>query len=517
MNTLLRLLGRRGQRGQMLPLFAGALVLIMAMGALVVDLGFAFNLRRQEQNAADPAALAAARYIPLGTAGRPAMWTAACFYASQNGFIARRTDTNASCVAGSPTDGSTLTVFYPPSPSALSFAGNPHYVEVVVARRNRTFFGGAVGLPTIDVASSAVAAFDDGSGGASSLVSLNQTACGAAGARLHGGGGPGGGVKIFPAAGVDPNSGGFIQINSVCGAEFGANDNCMDGGHGGLTIAGGTTLTSNKVYIQGGCNVAGGSVTLNVTGGFDELAPYVGDPLALIRPPSPADLAPQPCPGAAISGTPTAPKTCGLSGTVTLTPGTYYGGWKITNPTTRITLNPGIYIIAGGGITQTGGLTAASGRVLIYGTDSAVCAGSSQPTVDCQQVFDFRGSTSLDLHGLDKGSPCLPYGSPGCPYGGFLFWQDGHASGTVANGNADIQAEGTGSLMLEGTIYAPSGDVQITGNSVTTGCTPNSSGDTNCAAVQIVADTFDIGGAGILNMPYDPNKFYDTLLKGLVK
>ena len=59
------------------------------------------------------------------------------------------------------------------------------------------------------------------------------------------------------------------------------------------------------------------------------------------------------------------------------------------------------------------------------------------------------------------------------------------------------------------------GDVQITGNGLTTGCA--TTGPTNCAAVQIVSDTWDIGGAGILNMPYDPSKFYNPLLKGLVK
>ena len=509
----------RSDHGQMLPIFAGALLLLMAISALVVDLGFTFMTRRQEQNAVDPAALAAARYIPQGNAGRSSMWTAACFYAKQNGYVATRTDTGTSCVTGSPTDGSSLTVNYPPSANAgAPYTGSPQYVEVQITRQNASFFAGVVGLRVWTISSSAVAAFDNGSAGASSLVSLNAHTCGAQGARLHGGGGPGGGIKIFPATGIPASSGGFIQINSDCGgAAFGANDNCSDGGLGGLTLAGGTSLTSNTVYIAGACNQAGTAGTLIVTGGFDERAPYVGDPLALVRPPVAADLPTRACPGAPTSGTPTNPKQCSLSGTVALLPGAYYGGFKITNPSTRITMSPGIYVIAGGGIVQTGGLTAASGRIMIYSTDSPVCAGSSQPTVDCQQVIDFRGSTSLDLTGLAKDAPCLPYGTPGCPFGGMLMWQDAHASGTVVNGNAAIQVEGTGSLKLEGTIYAAAGDVMLTGNSVSTGCTPDIHGDTNCASIQIIADTFDVGGAGILNMPYDPSKFYDVALKGLVK
>ena len=54
----------RQQRGQVLVIFVGALFLLFAIAALVIDLGFAFMIRRQEQNAADPGAIAAARIHP---------------------------------------------------------------------------------------------------------------------------------------------------------------------------------------------------------------------------------------------------------------------------------------------------------------------------------------------------------------------------------------------------------------------------------------------------------------------
>jgi hypothetical protein len=500
---------RSTQRGQMLPIFAGGLILLMAMTALVTDLGFSFMLRRQEQNAADPGALAAARYIPQGAAGRAAMWTAACFYAQQNGFIARRTDNSASCVGGAPTDGSSLTVNYPPSRNAGSYAGNPKYVEVVVTKPHSSFFAGVVGIRSFDVSSSAVAAFDDGTAGASSLVALNDTAC--ASGHLHGGGGSGGGVNIFPGTGVTPGSGGFVQVNSICGFSSGANDNCLDGSSGGLKIDGGTTVTSNTIYIQGGCVVNGGSATINAP--VDERSAYAGDPLAQVRPPNPTDLPTRQCPTGPVTS-PTNPKTCNVNGTVTLDPGTYYGGWNIGRGTT-LTLNPGIYVLAGGGISQTGGITAASGRVLIYGTDSPVCTAGA-PNAACQQKLDFTGTSSLNLRGLDKGAPCLPYGSPGCPYGGLLFWQDAHASG-AGTPKANIELEGSGSLFLEGTIYSAGGTVVVSGNGLGTGCTPDALGQTNCAAVQVIADSFDVGGSGMLAMPYNPALFYDIALKGLVK
>lgn len=499
---------RRDQEGQILVIVAAGMLLFLAVVALVIDLGFAFMLRRQEQNAADPGALAAARYIP--TADRAAMWNAACFYAGQNGFRPTRSD-GPVCDAGNPSDGSILTMNWPPSRGGGEYAGNRSYVEVTITRLHNSFFAGVVGMPSFNVSTGAVAANDTGAAGSSSLVALNETQCSAA--KLHGGGGSGG-VYIFPATGVPANSGGYVQVNSICGASYGANDNCMDGPQGGLTIAGGTTIKSNTIYIQGGCNVNGGSVTIVPPTTFDERAAYVGDPLSLLRAPAPGDLTQGVCP-TGVSGTAAAPRTCRLNGTQTLNPGTYYGGWKITSPSTSITLNPGIYILAGGGFTQTGGSTvaAASGRVMIFSTDAPICGTAGAPAESCQGIIDFRGSTSLNLRGLDKNTPCLPYGAVGCPFGGMLFWQDANASGSSVDKSIDL--EGGGSLYLEGTIYTAGGDVLITGNGLSTGCA--STGPTNCAAIQIISDTWDVGGGGILNMPYDPSKFFNPKLKGLVK
>lgn len=499
---------RRPQRGQLLVIFAGALVLIMAIAALVVDIGFIFMLRRQEQNAADPAALAAARYIPAKDTGQ--MWAAACFYAVQNGFAPKRSDNNADCPGAGAHDGSFVTVNYPPSAAAVEFAGHPGYVEVTVRRQHKSFFAGVLGMPTVTVATPAVAAWDTGTAGASSLVSLKATGCSTA--TIHGGGGSGG-VYIFPATGVPPEAGGFVQVNSTCGAADGADDQCTSGPSSAMTIAGGTYLRSNTVYIQGGCTNSGSSS--QVFSAFDERAAYVGDPLALLRPPSPVDLVHRQCPTGPTTS-PTSPKKCDLNGNVTLQPGTYYGGWKI-NSSTKVTLEPGIYIIAGGGIDQTSGVTEseALGRVLIYSTDSPAC-GSGGGAVACQGKLDFTGSTTLNLRGLDKNAACPPYGSTGCPYGGLLFWQDANGSGAGTD-KANIELSGGGSLYLEGTVYSARGEAKITGNGLSTGCTPDADGKTNCAAVQIIAETWDVGGGGVLAMPYDPSAFFNPKLKGLVR
>ena len=50
-------------RGQVLVLFAGGFIVICLMAALVFDVGQNLLDRRTEQNAADAAALAGARYV----------------------------------------------------------------------------------------------------------------------------------------------------------------------------------------------------------------------------------------------------------------------------------------------------------------------------------------------------------------------------------------------------------------------------------------------------------------------
>src|SRR5687767_1252295 len=149
----------RRERGQILVLFAGGVVTILLIAALVIDLGLTFMVRRSEQNAIDPGAIAAARFIkaPGGTYGD--MVAAACFYAQQNGFFANAPGypTNAGCVPANDPDGTTLTVNWPPGPGAGTFAGDPGKVEVAISRPHRSILANVIGVNKIQVSSSAVA------------------------------------------------------------------------------------------------------------------------------------------------------------------------------------------------------------------------------------------------------------------------------------------------------------------------------------------------------------------------
>jgi len=213
---------------------------------------------------------------------------------------------------------------------------------------------------------------------------------------------------------------------------------------------------------------------------------------------------------------------------IELDPGVYYGGWSIGSKI-RVTLKPGIYVIAGGGITigSTGSLdslggSAAPAPILIYNTDNPLyrstcpAAGGDK----CQGNLDLTAQVNLQITGLRGDQPCPPVTTTGgCPYGGMVIWFDGDGSqppGTTGNPSCTssgcVNIEGGGNLLISGTIYAPKAHVDITGN-VQTNCDSTA---TQVAAVQIISWTWDLGGTGDICMPYDPTKLFKFDAQGLI-
>jgi hypothetical protein len=483
------------ERGQILVMVAGALVALLVIAALVVDLGFAFMLRRQTQNAADPGAIAAARFIKA-TGSVADMRAAACIYARENGFFS----TDATCTNETVAPFTRLDIHYPPSATAGRFAGRPGYVEVVVGRRHDSFLAGIVGQREFTVSSSAVGAFSNGESNSSSLIALNRGDCGgnAAGAISGGGTVRISSTAIDPLTGL-PYNGGYVHVNSSCGVTSDENGICQTGsGSNALRIDGGSRLEAPEVYVHGTCGLNGSGATVT-TSQLTEGAVQLGDPLADLPKPKIATMPPgTPC----IPSRPEAPTgpgagTCNISGHVTVQPGVYYGGWKIDNGST-LELAPGIYYIAGGGIDLTtgGALTSVSSvsgtpdpaPILIFSSDNPV-----NPTgaAGQQGVIKFRGG-EVHLRGMASGA-----------WKGILIWQDGHGT----NPTAQVEITGTAVLNIAGTIYAPKAEVKVAGSGSAVGY----------AAIQIIADKFDVGGTGTILMPYDPNQIYQFPEKGLVR
>ena len=488
-------LNSKAERGQAVIIVAFSMIVLLGICALVVDLGLSWMLRRQEQNAADPASIAAARYIEEGDlpVTRDKMWKAACFYSQQNGFF--ETDTEYCPAARAAGD---LQVLWPPSgPHAGDFAGRPEMVLVVVRDSHPSFFGRVFGQDTATVTTGAVAARESVSANSNSLVALDPDSCAAG--KVHGNGR----VVIEPVDNPNtgqPYSGGYIHLNSSC--DSGAYDNACSNGSGALKKTGNGVVTSPHVYIHGTCEANGTTMNSPITEG----APQIGDPLAGLIGPRQEDYPPGNCPkkvGSQIVYSPMLPTADGCSSiantTITLTPGVYYGGWKFTGNNVNVKLMPGIYIIAGGGIGASVGIealgadpTSDPARVLIFNTDNTTDPSCNSGLPRCVQgSIDLTGNASLKMWGLDSG-----------PWRGLLLWNDSDGS----NPTAGIKLTGQGDMNIAGTIYAPQSHVMMEGNGIST----------SVLAVQIISWTWDIGGNGDLYMPYDPSQLYRIMQRGLV-
>jgi hypothetical protein len=511
-------------RGQVLVLFAGGLAALLAISALVVDVGSVLWIQRQERNAADPGAIAAARYIkfssgdaidcvvPYNTQQKCDMFKAACVYAKQNGFFQTATDSTnktSGCVSANDPSQSSLSVFYPPSTNAGQFAGRPGFVEVSITRPHRSIISGLFGINTYTVSSNAVASLSNGDSNSNSLLVLNPHKCSSL--TILGNGS----ISITGPAGVN---GGYIMVNSDCGqATDTTQDVCVNGSSSAAQIGGNGTVSAPHLYVVGSCQ-RNGNPTMNwgTSPGVTEDANFYGDPLAgLVGPPASG-------PGASCrpGDPPLVPGSSGCSygnkQTYTLQPGVYYGGISVSNGAT-LDLSPGIYIMAGGGFNPNGGdIDSSAGDVLIYSTDveqyrGANCLSQAPNANYCQGDIRINGQVKIDLQSL-KNDPCPPISTTGCPYAGLLFWLDRTSSKALA-GTAEIRINGGSDVRLAGTIYNPLGHVQLNGGSGV-GCTGTNQ---SCMAVQVIADTVTLNGGNTTVMPYDPGVLYHLDNRGLVK
>lgn len=509
-------------QGQILITTGFALLVLIGIAALVVDLGMSWMLHRQEQNAADPGAIAAARWLKDPATGN-ASWNLgaaeqdACFYAQQNGFFAG----DPSCAAA--LAAKQLEVFSPPTSGP--YAARPGFVQVTISATHPTFFGRIFGQSEATVTTGAVAANTAGNANSSSLVALQPDCQAGAAGNVNGGGT----VNIFA---VDPSTeGGYVHVNSPCG---GSTDNvCANGvGSSALQISG--TLNTPYAYVNGSCTYNGsGASGLVCTSGspcLQEDAVPMGDPLADLPEPALTAFPNGVCPNGTPS-TPTSTKGCDLppngsaantycppDGTgvnvCTLTPGVYYGGWSIGSKV-KLELEPGMYILAGGGIKLSGtsssveaveSTTGVEARIMIFSTDGPGCPSIA---AQCEGAITFTAAQAFKAKALNAAT-CGLVSPTACTWKGILLWQDG----TVINGAKDVTLGGQSSTILAGTIYAPASQVTINGGSATTGCSVGPSA--GCLSIQIISWRWTITGGGTLDMPYDPAELYQLDQRGLV-
>lgn len=143
-----------GERGQMIPLLAFALIVILGIAALTVDVGYWRYQQRLEQSAADAAATAGAiaLFYPTtsGSPAPPEVEAAAQQAASDNGY---KDDggVTVSVIVNDPPVNNT-----PPNAQATPYAPKSA-VEAIITKSQPSFFGGIFGRKTQPVSARAVA------------------------------------------------------------------------------------------------------------------------------------------------------------------------------------------------------------------------------------------------------------------------------------------------------------------------------------------------------------------------
>ena len=491
----------RSRRGQVLPIFAFGMIGILAIAALVFDVGRDLLARRQYQNVADSAALAGARYLVTtndsmsGLNCKSLSTNAACQQAEQ---AARDLAARHGFVDG--VNGTRVQVNIPPTAES-PFSGIKNHIQVVVDTNLPSIFSGLLGIDTHRIAARAVAGNTSSYSVPYAILALNEHNCGAG--------------KV--------GGGGTITVN----ADIMVNSDCTTSG--AMQVDGSTALITGS-----NCNSVGtykvnpdGSPT--VTCSFNPGTTAQPDPLVGLQPPSISALdnppavpiitgtgsnsPPNGCPGSASPASSSNIVGCDITfnrdKVVRIFPGVYWGGLRIreTSADLIVYMEPGIYYMAGGGFEVSGAVTLRSvqptaddssttygGGVLIFNGDAPGNKCATLGGKACIGPVDFQTTVGadVDLHALDE---------PNGTYDRLLVYQQRNASSQPA-----LKVSGLASMTLEGTVYLPEADFVYTGN-----------GAGEIFQAQVICDEFSVTGNGTLNVQYDPDEAAKFKGVGLVE
>lgn len=446
------------RRGQVLVIFALGLTTLMIIAALAFDAGMMLLERRDEQNAADAAALAGARYVADDV---PAARAAAIEMATVNGYqtsTPMRVDVNI-------------------PPTSGQFRGLPGFIEVVIHNRRPSIFANVMGVSGWNVSARAVAANQKGLDLPFSMLALHPTQCAA--------------LKVMGTGVV--LAAGSVQVNSDCPA------NALDvGGSGSITV----TAEGAVCNAVGGIHEHGNG---DLTCTQSENSYAISDPLKnLPEPPVPAYPAavvrvsgsgaiPRGCPGSTQPSTETNVRGCTFNtagATWRIFPGFYPGGITVQKGT--VWMEPGLYWIGGGGFRVQGGTvwTVAAGGsigadgagfgggIMLYNSESPMyhdqCAATppTAPANACLGPVHLNGSMApVNLKPLADGSL----------WDGLVVYQDRELS---LDGDEFVLNGADSPMEVAGTIYVPSGDVKVNGSAST------------LILDQVIASTYVINGSG---------------------
>jgi hypothetical protein len=368
-------------------LVAVCLIVLLSFTAIALDGGLLQYDERAAQSAADAAALAAAddlllNYLanqgtdPAGTAAAKALATAAA-----NGY------TNDQVT-------SKVTVNIPPLSGPHT--GLPGYSEVIIEYYQQRGFSVLWGSDNITVRARAVSV----------------------------------GIWDYFNNGIivlDPTSSGSLTING--GGTFGvANANTIvDSNSPTAMVATGSGTSSSIVYdVTGapGVSTTGGAATFDGTINDNQIP--TPDPLAYLPVPDPSTMTVQSNHALNYAS----------SKTITVWPGVYTGGIKVSGQASLIMM-PGIYYMDGGGFSFTGQGNLTATGVMVY----------SDPRLNSDTI-NINGTGSINYSPPTSGI-----------YQGVALWQARTSTNTIT-------ISGNGTTQLFGTVYGQHALLSVTGNGV---------------------------------------------------
>lgn len=399
------------ERGQVAIVVALTLTVMLAFGALVVDVGLNWAARTQLQSAADAAALAGAAELP----GQPDQAVA-----KVREFLDDNVAGLAGAAAGWESDGDAangdVTCYRPPAappppgdPAHGCTAGDTAIQVITPPLRPAYAFASILGRQSGDVKALAAAGVPPGPDAPCALCVLSTSAS--------------------PALLADDDvaltvAGGGVVVNSD------ANPAAATTGPARVTVASPGTI-----------RVAGG-VQSDPGGGFDPVPQTGGVPVAdpLANLPRPDQLGPQ-------YVAPTFPERGNVTlngGGRTLQPGIYHQIQASGPPGTTLSFTPGLYVITGE-LRVSGGVTVTVGSATLYfacTTYPRPCGNGSNGaglTIGGNAVFAALGTSDLSS-----------------PYNGLAVFYD-------RNNTHDVVLGG-GTLSVTGTVYARSSRLSLGGN-----------------------------------------------------
>jgi len=365
--------------GVILPIAAILFPIIMGVAGLGVDASSWLAARRDLQTAADAAAIAGAWEAAKGYEGRVKI--VALKEAVNNGYLASANDD--------------FVVGY------LNGDDGPE-VTVDISQDVSLWFS-SIFIDNARIGTSATAGFPD-TNDEFCMLSLDPTS-----------------PRTFSTFGtvdiISPGCG--IAVNSSSGDA--------------LHLSGNVDIDIGSVSIVGDYGVTGGSATFNY-GSLETSADPVDDPYE--------DLEVPPY-SACNKGETKKPMSISSSGTVTLNPGVYCGGLKISG-TNEIIFNPGVYILDGGDFEVSGGGSMTGEEVAFVLTSSGTPIPYAQLKISGGKEIEFTAPLS------------------GSEMEGVVFYQDRNAP---INKNDVNTITGSSQIAISGVTYFPSQGIRYGGTS----------------------------------------------------